>query len=66
MTSIPGIGFQLNQSLIAFGSGGVTGVGLDRASRRCSSCRRAYGLHFSVVGEELGLLGALVVLGLFA
>jgi cell division protein FtsW len=62
-----GIGFQLNQSLIAFGSGGVTGVGLGQSQQKMFFLPAAHtDFIFSVVGEELGLLGALVVLGLFA
>jgi cell division protein FtsW len=62
-----GIGFQLRQSLIAFGSGGVTGVGLGQSQQKMFFLPAAHtDFIFSVVGEELGLVGALVVLGLFA
>lgn len=62
-----GIGFQLRQSLIAFGSGGVTGVGLGQSQQKMFFLPAAHtDFIFSVVGEELGLAGALVVLGLFA
>jgi cell division protein FtsW len=62
-----GIGFQLNQSLIAFGSGGVVGVGLGQSQQKMFFLPAAHtDFIFSVIGEELGLVGALVVLGLFA
>jgi len=61
-----GIGFQLRQSLIAFGSGGVTGVGLGQSQQKMFFLPAAHtDFIFSVVGEEMGLLGALLVLGLF-
>jgi len=62
-----GMGFQLKQSLIAFGSGGVVGAGLGASQQKMFFLPAAHtDFIFSVVGEELGLLGALVVLGLFA
>ena len=61
-------GFQACQGLLAMGSGGVFGVGLG-ASRE----KWAGGLPnahtdfvFAIIGEELGLLGSLTVLALFA
>ena len=61
-------GFQACQGLLAMGSGGIFGVGLG-ASRE----KWAGGLPnahtdfvFAIIGEELGLLGSLTVLGLFA
>ena len=61
-------GFQACQGLLAMGSGGVFGLGLG-ASRE----KWAGGLPnahtdfvFAIVGEELGLLGTLTVLALFA
>ena len=62
-----GVGYQLNQSLIAFGSGQVFGVGLGESSQKMYFLPAAHtDFIFSVVGEELGVVGALVVLGLFA
>ncbi|HWP67123.1 MAG TPA: putative lipid II flippase FtsW [Candidatus Limnocylindria bacterium] len=62
-----GMGFQLRQSLIAFGSGGVIGVGLGQSQQKMFFLPAAHtDFIFSVVGEELGLIGALGVLGLFA
>jgi cell division protein FtsW len=61
-----GIGFQLVQSLIAFGSGGLTGVGLGQSRQKLFFLPEAHtDFIFALIGEELGLLGALVVLFLF-
>jgi cell division protein FtsW len=60
-------GFQLVQSLIAFGSGGLDGVGLGQSKQKMLFLPEAHtDFIFALVGEELGLLGALAVLGLFA
>lgn len=61
------IAFQLVQSLIAFGSGGVTGVGLGESQQKLFFLPEAHtDFIFALVGEELGLLGALFTLALFA
>ncbi|MEO8605935.1 MAG: putative lipid II flippase FtsW [bacterium] len=60
-------GFQLVQSLIAFGSGGATGVGLGQSKQKMLFLPEAHtDFIFALVGEELGLIGALIVLALFA
>ena len=60
-----GDGFQLCQSLIAFGSGGLSGVGLGQGQQKMFYLPAAHtDFIFSVIGEELGLIGALVVLAL--
>jgi cell division protein FtsW len=62
-----GINFQLTQSFIAFGSGGLWGTGLGESRQKMFYLPEAHtDFIFSVVGEELGLIGALFVLGLFA
>jgi cell division protein FtsW len=62
-----GHGFQLLQSLIAVGSGGFTGVGLMESHQKLFFLPEAHtDFIFSVICEEVGYLGAVVVLGLFA
>lgn len=60
-------GFNVTQSLIAIGSGGVSGKGLGYGSQ--SQLRflpeRQTDFIFAVIGEELGFLGVLFVCGLF-
>jgi cell division protein FtsW len=59
-------GFQVVQSLIAFGSGQLWGRGLGESRQKLFYLPEAHtDFVFSVIGEELGLLGALMVLALF-
>ncbi|MFQ5902782.1 MAG: putative lipid II flippase FtsW [Candidatus Binatia bacterium] len=59
-------GFQIIQSYIAFGSGQLWGVGLGESRQKLFYLPEAHtDFIFSVIGEELGLLGALTVLALF-
>jgi cell division protein FtsW len=59
-------GFQVVQSLIAFGSGQLWGRGLGESRQKLFYLPEAHtDFVFSVVGEELGLLGAWVILLLF-
>jgi cell division protein FtsW len=58
-----GNGFQLIQGLIAMGSGGWLGTGLGTSRAKWDFLPNAHSdFIFAVIGEELGLLGALVVL----
>ena len=60
-------GFQLVQSFIAFGSGAAFGVGLGESKQKMFYLPEAHtDFIFSVIGEELGLVGALLVVTLFA
>ncbi|MBW2269041.1 MAG: cell division protein FtsW [Deltaproteobacteria bacterium] len=60
-------GFQLVQSFVAFGRGGTLGVGLGDGRQKLSYLPEAHtDFILSVVAEELGLVGVLIVLGAFA
>ena len=66
-TDPQGHGFQLLQSLIAVGSGGFSGVGLMESHQKLFFLPEAHtDFIFAVICEELGFLGAIVVLTLFA
>jgi cell division protein FtsW len=61
-----GKGFQILQSYIAVGTGGITGVGLMEGKQKLFFLPEPQtDFIFSVVGEELGLIGALAVLAVF-
>jgi cell division protein FtsW len=58
-----GASFQLNQSLIAVGSGGLTGAGLGQGHQKAFYIPAAHtDFIFSVIGEELGLIGTATLL----
>jgi cell division protein FtsW len=60
-------GFQLTQALIAFGRGEWLGVGLGASIQKMFYLPAAHtDFLFAVLAEELGLLGVLTVMGLFA
>jgi cell division protein FtsW len=60
-------GFQLVQSFVAFGRGGSFGVGLGGGRQKLFYLPEAHtDFILSVVAEELGLVGVLLVLGAFA
>lgn len=62
-----GSGYQIIQSLLAFGSGGIGGVGLGLSRQKFSYLPMAHtDFIFAIVGEELGLIGALGVVAAFA
>ncbi len=62
-----GAGFQLMQSLIAVGSGGFSGVGLMEGKQKLFYLPEAHtDFIYAVICEELGFLGAVFVIGLFA
>ncbi|MDH5631112.1 MAG: putative lipid II flippase FtsW [Gammaproteobacteria bacterium] len=61
-----GSGYQLTQSLIAFGRGSIWGQGLGNSLQKLSYLPEAHtDFIFAVLAEELGLIGVLGVLGLF-
>jgi cell division protein FtsW len=60
-------GYQTIQSLIAMGSGSWFGVGLGASRQKWSYVPNAHtDFIFAILGEEMGLLGTLAVVGLFA
>ena len=61
-----GTGYQALQSLIAVGTGGVAGLGLGDGKQKLFFLPYPYtDFIYAIVGEELGLIGCAVVLGLF-
>lgn len=59
-------GYQNIQSLVGLASGGITGVGLGQSRAKWGFLPYAHtDFIFAIIGEELGLLGALAVVGLF-
>jgi len=59
-------GFQIIQSYVAFNSGGLTGTGLGQGKQKLFYLPAAHtDFIFSVIGEELGLIGVFCILGLF-
>jgi len=62
-----GAGFQVNQSFLAFGSGGPFGVGLGAGKQKLYFLPEAHtDFVLALVGEELGLVGTTAVMLLFA
>lgn len=60
-------GYQIVQSLIAIGSGGPFGLGLGQSRQKFLYLPEPFNdFIFSVVCEELGFIGATLILGLFA
>jgi len=62
-----GKGFQILQLLIALGSGGVRGLGIGESRQKFFYVPGAHtdGI-FAIVGEELGFIGAILIIALFA
>lgn len=62
-----GSGYQLTQSLIAFGRGGIFGVGLGNSVQKLFYLPEAHtDFIFAVLSEELGLVGAILLLVVYA
>ena len=61
-----GSGFQALQSLIAVGSGGIFGLGLGQGMQKLHFLPYPHSdFVFSIVAEELGLIGCLILVALF-
>lgn len=59
-------GYQLSQSLLAFGSGGLFGMGLGKGRQKYAFLPYPESdFIFAVVGEDLGLVGCVAILALF-
>ncbi len=62
-----GRGFHIIQSLIAVSTGGITGLGLMEGKQKLFYLPEPHtDFIFAVTAEELGLVGALVIIALFA
>lgn len=62
-----GIGYQVNQALLAIGSGGILGVGLGHSLQKFNYLPEPVGDSiFAIIGEELGILGEVTLIFLFA
>ena len=59
-------GYQVVQSLVGLGTGRITGVGVGASRAKWGFLPNAHtDFIFSIIGEELGMVGSLAVLGLF-
>jgi len=61
-----GTGFQIIQSFLAFSSGGIRGVGLGQSTQKLFYLPQSYtDFIFSIIAEELGLIGTLFIVSLY-
>lgn len=61
-----GIGYQINQALLAIGSGGIFGLGLGHSRQKFNYLPEPVGDSiFAIVAEEIGLVGAAALVILF-
>ena len=61
-----GVGYQINQALLAIGSGGLFGLGLGHSRQKFNYLPEPVGDSiFAVICEEIGLIGAMVLVSLF-
>jgi cell division protein FtsW len=64
--AVTGQGYQINQALIAIGSGGIAGLGLGHSIQVYGYLPEAANDSiFAIMGEEFGLIGALGIIALF-
>lgn len=60
-------GYQIIHSLMAFGTGGIWGAGIGKGYQKLFYLPEPHtDFIFSVIGEELGLIGILIIIGLYA
>lgn len=63
---INAVSYQLNQSILALGSGGFFGKGLAQSKMKLLYLPEPHtDFIFPIIGEELGFIGAIAVIGLF-
>ena len=64
---VQGAGYQINQAKIAFGSGGMTGMGYMKGSQSQKSFlpEKQTDFIFTMLGEEFGFIGAFALLGIY-
>lgn len=61
-----GVGYQINQALLAIGSGGVLGLGLGHSIQKFNYLPEPVGDSiFAIIGEELGMVGCVILVSLF-
>ncbi len=61
-----GASYQLQQSLIAMGSGGIIGQGFGQSVQKFSFLPEPHGDSiFAVVGEEVGFIGSFIIIALY-
>ena len=61
------VGYQVAESLMSIGSGGITGLGLGDGRQKLFFLPEAHtDFIFSIIAEELGLIGVLVLVLLYA
>ncbi len=61
-----GIGYQINQALIAVGSGGISGLGLGMSQQRLGFLPQSISDSiFAILAEETGFIGCLILISLF-
>ncbi|WP_425808012.1 putative lipid II flippase FtsW [Desulfitobacterium sp. Sab5] len=60
------LGYQITNAQIAFGTGGIFGVGLGQSLQKYGFLPETYtDMIFAIIGEELGFFGTLCLIGLF-
>jgi len=67
MSDPAGAGYQVKQSLVAFGSGGISGVGIGEGRQKYGFLPEAHNdFIFAMIGEEWGLIGVMALVSLYA
>jgi cell division protein FtsW len=65
--AIRGMNYQLQQAILAFGNGGLVGMGPGQSRQRDWFLPESYGdFIFSIIGEEYGYIGVLLIIAAFA